>query len=127
MKQAEYRRILKNVVSLLESARRASARAINSVITATYWEIGRNIVEYEQRGGKRSEHYGDEVVERLTVDLTARFGRGFGRANLFLVEGVGGAVCVVSVHWNADYAEWSVGTWRLGSVWNAGFRFFSRN
>ena len=50
-----------------------------------------------------------------------------GRANLFLVEGVGGAVCVVSVHWNADYAEWSVGTWRLGSVWNAGFRFFSRN
>lgn len=83
MNSGPYQRILREVVSLLEQARRTSARAVNTVITTTYWEIGRTIVEYEQRGGKRAEHYGKEVVDRLSVDLTAWFGRGFGRSNLF--------------------------------------------
>ena len=50
-------------------------------MTATYWEIGRRIVEYEQKGGKRAE-YGKELINRLAVDLTRRFGRGFGPVNL---------------------------------------------
>ena len=40
----------REVVSLLETARRTSARAVNAVMTATYWEIGRRIVEIEQGG-----------------------------------------------------------------------------
>lgn len=31
--------VLASMIDLLESARRASARAVNSVMTATYWEI----------------------------------------------------------------------------------------
>ena len=50
-------------------------------MTATYWEVGRRIVEFEQRGKKRAE-YGDELLKRLAVDLTARMGRGFSRPNL---------------------------------------------
>ena len=45
----EYRGLLDDVVGLLEAARRTSARAVNAVMTATYWEIGRRIVEVEQR------------------------------------------------------------------------------
>jgi predicted nuclease of restriction endonuclease-like (RecB) superfamily len=67
---------------LLESARRASARAVNALMTATYWEIGRRVVEAEQ-GGKRRADYGERLVERLAADLTKRFGRGFGTRNLF--------------------------------------------
>ena len=30
-----------------------SARAVNAIMTATYWEIGRRIVEHEQQGKVR--------------------------------------------------------------------------
>ncbi len=66
---------------MLEDARRVSARAVNTVMTATYWEVGRRIFEFEQ-GGKKRADYGDEVVARLANDLTARFGRGFSLSNL---------------------------------------------
>jgi predicted nuclease of restriction endonuclease-like (RecB) superfamily len=51
-------------------------------MTATYWAIGRRIVEQEQHGAARAG-YGDELIVRLSQDLQSRFGRGFGRANLF--------------------------------------------
>lgn len=49
---ASYEVILSEIVDLLESARRASVRTVNAIMTATYWEIGRRIVELEQ-GGRR--------------------------------------------------------------------------
>src|SRR3990167_3142829 len=55
-------------------------------MTATYWEIGRRIVEHEQRGVKRAE-YGEFLLKELGKDLTARFGRGFGWRNLFQMRG----------------------------------------
>ena len=76
-----YAGIHAGIVDLLESARRASARAVNTLITATYWEIGRRIVEAEQ-GGRRRAEYGERLIERLAADLTKHFGRGFSRQNL---------------------------------------------
>jgi DUF1016 N-terminal domain len=76
-----YDRVLGHVVELLESARRTAARSINAVITATYWEIGRRIVEFEQGGEVRSA-YGAKVIGRLSADLSAQFGRGFSKRNL---------------------------------------------
>ena len=78
----EYRGLLDDVVALLEAARRTSARTVNAVMTATYWEIGRRIVEVEQRGEDRAD-YGEALVKRLASDLTARFGRGFAWRNLY--------------------------------------------
>ena len=77
-----YDRLLADMVRLLEDARRTSARAVNAVMTATYWEIGRRIVEFEQ-GGKRRAEYGEVLLMRLSDDLTARFGRGFQKSNLY--------------------------------------------
>jgi len=77
----DYGRILKDVVGLLEEARRTSARSVNAVITATYWEIGRRVAEHEQ-GGKRRAGYGDILLKQLSSDLTKRFGRGFSAVNL---------------------------------------------
>src|SRR6266446_3086088 len=59
----------------------APPNPVNAVMTATYWEIGRRIVEVEQRGKKRAE-YGEALLKKLASDLTARFGKGFGLANL---------------------------------------------
>src|SRR5208282_5845044 len=77
----DYEEVLGRIVGLLEGARRASARSVNSVMTATYWEIGRHIIEGEQKGEDRAE-YGTRLLARLSEDLTARFGRGFGIINL---------------------------------------------
>lgn len=41
-----------------------------------YWEIGRKIVEEEQRGKERAE-YGKEIVKNLSKKLTEEFGKGF--------------------------------------------------
>ncbi len=76
-----YRGLVGGIEALLEQARRTLARAVNAILTATYWEIGRRIVEYEQGGKARSE-YGEALLKRLAADLTARFGRGFGVDNL---------------------------------------------
>lgn len=76
-----YDAILSEVVDLLESARHASAKAVNVFITATYWQIGRRIVQWEQVGKKRAT-YGEALLNRLATDLTKKFGRGFSRQNL---------------------------------------------
>jgi predicted nuclease of restriction endonuclease-like (RecB) superfamily len=70
-----------SIVELLHAARQAAARSVNSLMTASYWEIGRRIVEAEQKG-KRRAGYGEQLIERLSLDLTQRFGRGFSARNL---------------------------------------------
>ena len=77
----DYGQLVAAISNLLEHARRTSARTINSILTATYWEIGRRIVEFEQGGSIRAE-YGDAMVRRLADDLSGRFGRGFSKRNL---------------------------------------------
>ncbi len=69
------------IVELLQAARQAAARSVNALMTATYWEIGRRIVEAEQKG-KRRAGYGEQLIERLAADLTHQFRRGFSRQNL---------------------------------------------
>lgn len=77
-----YADLLGGVTALLEEARHVAARSVNAVLTATYWEVGRRIVEFEQKGKERAG-YGEELLDRLSKDLSKRFGRGFGRRNLF--------------------------------------------
>ena len=76
-----YENLLGDIASLLESARRSAARSVNTLMTATYWLIGRRIVEFEQSGAARAE-YGAGLLKRLSGDLSTRFGRGFSPDNL---------------------------------------------
>ena len=78
---AQYESIFGDVAEIIEAARRSAARSVNSIMTAAYWLIGRRVVEFEQSGKKRAE-YGTALIKRLSKDLTARFGRGFGPVNL---------------------------------------------
>ena len=77
--QPGYRGLLAGVASLLEEARKGAARTVNSIVTATYWEIGRRIVDHEQQG-KAKPGYGEQVIERLApmssrcASSTCRFG-----------------------------------------------------
>lgn len=77
--------IVADVVDIVELARHAAARSVNASMTATYWEIGRRIVEEDQRGARRAG-YGDALLVGLSARLTDRFGRGFGARNLRLMR-----------------------------------------
>ena len=68
--------LFENIRSLLVSARQNVLRQVNTAITKTYFEIGRLIVEDEQKGKERAE-YGDYTLEEVSSKLTIEFGKGF--------------------------------------------------
>jgi predicted nuclease of restriction endonuclease-like (RecB) superfamily len=76
-----YDDVLGEITELLQQARRVSAQSVNAIMTFTYWQVGRRIVESEQHGKGRAE-YGKELLKQLSADLTSRFGRGFSQRNL---------------------------------------------
>lgn len=76
-----YISLLNRVSGIIEEARRKTVRQINTIITQTYWEIGRLIVEEEQKGRERAK-YGEYLIEKLSKDLTRKFGKGFDVANI---------------------------------------------
>jgi len=81
LNQKSYNQLIDSIGELLISSRRQAARTINTILLKTYWEIGKRIVEYEQKGEKRAD-YGEELLKRLSKDLTKKYGRGFSRSNL---------------------------------------------
>jgi predicted nuclease of restriction endonuclease-like (RecB) superfamily len=69
------------VAGLLAVARQYAKRQLDSAIVAAYYEIGRMIVEREQRGQKRAQ-YGAKLIKGLSEYLTGQYGRGFSVVNL---------------------------------------------
>jgi predicted nuclease of restriction endonuclease-like (RecB) superfamily len=76
--ESGYRRVRE----ILEDARRQAHRAINAAMVLAYWEVGRTIVEEEQKGKARAD-YGKRLIDELSKRLTSDFGKGFDRSNLF--------------------------------------------
>jgi len=76
-----YRHLLGRISASYTTGQLRVAQAVNSVITETYWQIGRDIVEFEQEGKTRAE-YGKGLIVNLARDLTLRHGKGFSRSNV---------------------------------------------
>jgi hypothetical protein len=110
-----YDAVLAGISGLLERARHSAAQTLNAILTATYWEVGRRVVEFEQRGQSRAA-YGERLWKRLADDLTARYGRGFSKSNLALMR-------AFYLHWEifqTPSGKWlaqaigrATGRWRL--------------
>ncbi len=69
------------VRAILAEARQKAYAAVNFAMVEAYWEIGRRIVEEEQKGKGRAD-YGTFLIKELSKQLTAEFGKGFAVANL---------------------------------------------
>ncbi len=82
MMATEMSSVLKEIKSVLETARHNVARHVNSELLSAYWNIGRIICEYEQSDSARAD-YGKQTLKLLAVELTKEFGKGFSRANLY--------------------------------------------
>lgn len=76
-----YQQIHDGIIHLVDSARTETVRSVNALMTATYWEISRRIVEFEQ-GGEARAAYGTQLIKRLSKDLSLRYKRGFSTKNL---------------------------------------------
>lgn len=76
-----YSNLLDKIANILVEARTKVVREINKAQVLAYWEIGREIVEFEQEGKIRAE-YGEELIKKLSKDMTEKFGRGFSEINL---------------------------------------------
>ena len=77
--------LIAEVRDLIRSARQAAATTVNRLQVLTNFEIGRRIVDHEQRGEKRAS-YGKELLRLLSVQLTDEFGKGFSLTNLKLMR-----------------------------------------
>ena len=62
-------------------ARKNAKTAVNLSMVYAYYEIGRMIVEEEQRGEQRAA-YGTQLLKELSAYLTKNYGKGFSVANL---------------------------------------------
>ncbi len=77
----DFASLVERVVAIIDEARSRVVRIVNSEMVLSYWHIGREIIEYVQRGEARAE-YGEQVIEGLSVHLLARVGRGYSTTNL---------------------------------------------
>ena len=73
--------VYSGIKKILEEARSTAYRAVNFAMVKAYWNIGRVIVEGEQKGKARSD-YGIYLLDELSKRLTAEFGKGFDRTNI---------------------------------------------
>lgn len=81
IKQNTYKHLVNRIGDLLELGRQKAFQEVNTILVETYWNIGRQIVEFEQDGEARAT-YGDAVLKELSKDLKSKFGKGFSRSNL---------------------------------------------
>jgi len=77
--------LFENIKSLLLSSRQNVLRYVNITMVHTYFEIGRMIVEDEQRGNTRAD-YGEQVLHELSKKLIVEFGKGYSWRNLNLMR-----------------------------------------
>ena len=81
LQKTDKNELFDNIKVLLVEARRFVVRNINQTMVYTYFEIGRMIVEDEQKGEYRAE-YGEQIIRELSEKLTKEFGKGFSVTNL---------------------------------------------
>ena len=73
--------LLQDIKAILEQARAQVKQTVNSAMVQAYWKIGQLIVENEQQGNQRAE-YGKAVLQDLSKQLSAEYGKGFDASNL---------------------------------------------
>ena len=77
--------LFQRVHAILMAARHRAMQSVNSEMVFAYWNIGREIVEEEQRGQSRAD-YGKRIIRDLSERLTAEFGKGYIARNIWYMR-----------------------------------------
>lgn len=81
----QYNGLLSSIGKIIKQGKREAYAHLSNIIIKTYWEIGREIVEFEQKGDKRAE-YGKKILDKLYKDLKQEHGKGFSRSNVYTMR-----------------------------------------
>lgn len=77
----EYQKLIEKIGNIYQSAKSKIFSAVNTEMLHSYWQIGKDIIEFEQ-GGKFKADYGKQLILNLSKDLVLHQGKGFSRSNL---------------------------------------------
>ena len=67
---------INEICTIIDNGRQTAYNSVSDIMINTYWNVGKRIVEEEQKGSERAE-YGKRIIEQLSNDLTNRYGKGF--------------------------------------------------
>ena len=74
--------ILKDMCGIIESSQKAAYQAVNIALVRRNWLLGYRIASEEMRGKERAK-YGEEIIKKLAKELSAEYGKGFTKSNLY--------------------------------------------
>ena len=74
--------ILKDMCGIIESSRKAAYQAVNTTLVQRNWLLGYRIASEELQGEERAK-YGAEIIKKLSKELSAEYGKGFTKSNLY--------------------------------------------
>ena len=80
MKEQEYYAEIEHLIKRNEISKKARKIEENYSLVATYWHIGKLIVEAQ--GGSKRAKYGNELIKKWSVKLTELYGKGYDYTNL---------------------------------------------
>ena len=80
--QKDYNELVSQISATYNQGRQQAVQTVNIQLVTTYWEIGRYIVEFEQKGEGRAA-YGKALLEQLAADLSMMHGKGFINTKIF--------------------------------------------
>ena len=72
--------VINEVISIIEESKKKIVSYVNTAVLFTYWSIGKLIIEYQD--GEARAMYGDRLIERLSIELTNRYGNNFKIRNI---------------------------------------------
>lgn len=78
--ELQHNKIASDIKQLISQSRQAVAVSVNSEITLLYWKVGKRIND-EVLGNERAE-YGQQIVQLLSAQLEAEYGKGWGEKQL---------------------------------------------
>ncbi len=83
IKSSDYKKFFTAIKARIVQTRHEAYRMVNKAQVVLYWDIGKGIVEKQERLG-----WGEAVVEKLAVDLQREFGgtKGFSKENLWRMK-----------------------------------------
>lgn len=81
----DYELLINNIIKSVDTAKNKIATDVNNTMIDTFWNIGKYIVEFEQKGNIRAE-YGKDLLGKLSKDLILRINKTFNRTNLTYIR-----------------------------------------
>ncbi|GAA4850811.1 PDDEXK nuclease domain-containing protein [Algivirga pacifica] len=81
----EYHHLLSDITNTLKEGQKQAVSQVNQTLVATYWKVGKYIIDFEQHGMQRAE-YGTELISQLAKDLKTHFGRGFSKSTVYKIR-----------------------------------------